>query len=76
MSSITVFAQDATEQKGMQKGEENPRVILSLVHCWYKGNVAYYIQTEASDAGLAQQQGVNYVPLLANVLSAKSVAFR
>jgi hypothetical protein len=51
-----------------------PRVILPLVQCWYKGQVAYYIQTEASDSGLALQQDVNYVPLLANVLSATTTA--
>jgi hypothetical protein len=49
-------------------------VILPLVQCWYKGKVAYYIQTEASDKALAQQQDVNYVPLLANVLSASPAA--
>jgi hypothetical protein len=53
---------------------DSPRVILPLVQCWYKGQVAYYIQTEASDAALAQQQDVNYVPLLANVLSASPAA--
>jgi len=54
--------------------EQKPRVILPLVQCWYKGKVAYYIQTEASDAALAQQQDVNYVPLLANVLTASPTA--
>jgi hypothetical protein len=44
------------------------------VHCWYKGQVAYYIQTEASDAGLAQQQDVNYAPSLANAISANPAA--
>lgn len=51
----------------------NPRVILPLVQCWYKGQVAFYIQTEASDLAVAQQQGVNYVPQLANAISAKAV---
>ena len=52
---------------------QNPSVILPLVHCWYKGKVAYYIQTEASDKALAEQQDVNYVPLLANAISAGTV---
>jgi hypothetical protein len=52
---------------------QNPSVILPLVQCWYKGKVAYYIQTEASDEALAQQQNVNYVSLLANAISAGSV---
>lgn len=47
---------------------QNPSVILPLVHCWYKGKVAYYIQTEASDPTLAQQQDVNYVSLLSNAI--------
>jgi hypothetical protein len=51
----------------------NPRVILPLVQCWYKGQVARYIQTETSDLALSQQQDVNNVPLLANVLSAQQV---
>ena len=46
-----------------------PRVILPLVQCWYKGQIAWYIQTETSDAALSQQQDVNNVPLLANALS-------
>lgn len=33
----------------------------------------YYIQTEASDQGLAQQQDVNYVSLLSNAISAGAV---
>lgn len=52
---------------------QNPSVILPLVHCWYKGKVAYYIQTEASDESLATQQGVNYVPQLANAIGAGAV---
>lgn len=52
---------------------QNPSVILPLVHCWYKGKVAYYIQTEASDQSLASQQGVNYVPQLANAIGAGAV---
>lgn len=52
---------------------QNPSVILPLVHCWYKGNVAYYIQTEASDAALAQQQNINYVPRLSNAIAAGAV---
>jgi hypothetical protein len=52
---------------------QNPSVILPLVHCWYKGKVAYYIQTEASDKALAEQQDVNYVPQLANAISAGAV---
>jgi len=52
---------------------QNPSVILPLVQCWYKGKVAYYIQTEASDEGLAKQQDVNYVSLLSNAITAGAV---
>jgi len=52
---------------------QNPSVILPLVQCWYKGKVAYYIQTEASDQGLAQQQEANYVSLLSNAISGGAV---
>lgn len=55
------------------KSVQNPSVILPLVHCWYKGKVAYYIQTEASDEGLAKQQNVNYVPTLSNAIAAGAV---
>ena len=64
--SGTLHAQ--TEEK-----VQNPSVILPLVQCWYNGKVAYYIQTEASDAGLAQQQDVNYVSLLSNAITAGAV---
>lgn len=52
---------------------EATNVQLPLVNCWYKGQVAYYIQTEASDPGVAAQQNVNYVPRLANAISAGAV---
>jgi hypothetical protein len=52
---------------------QTPSVILPLVQCWYKGKVAYYIQTEASDQALARQQNVNYVPSLAKAISAGAV---
>ena len=50
-----------------------PSVILPLVQCWYRGKVAYYIQTEASDQGLATQQEANYVPLISNAISGGAV---
>jgi hypothetical protein len=51
------------------------RVIeLPLVPGWYNGQQVAYIQTEASDPGVAAQQQVNYVPALANVLDAPNPA--
>lgn len=45
-----------------------PTVTLPLVTGWYKGQEVFYLQTEASDQGVAISQGVNYVPRLANVI--------
>lgn len=51
----------------------NPRVILPLVQCWYKGKVAYYIQPDASDHSIAAQFGINYVPLLSGAINGQAV---
>jgi hypothetical protein len=48
-------------------------VELPLVNCWYKGKVAYYIQTEASDQGVAMQQNVHFVSRLADTIKADAV---
>jgi hypothetical protein len=45
-------------------------VTFPIVFCWYKGQPALYIQTDASDPGLAAQQRVNLVPRLANAIQA------
>jgi hypothetical protein len=50
-----------------------PRVVLPLVQCWYKGKVAYYIQTDASDQSIAAQFGINYVPLLSGAIDGQAV---
>jgi hypothetical protein len=41
-----------------------------IVFCWYKGQPALYIQTDASDPHLAEQQKANLVPRLANAIQA------
>jgi len=48
---------------------------LPLIPGWYKGEKVAYIQTEASDPGVAAAQGVNYVPALASVLDATAVTY-
>ncbi len=48
---------------------EKGTATLPLVFCWYKGEVLFYIRTDTSDQATAQQQGLNYVPQLANVLT-------
>ncbi len=48
---------------------------LPLVFCWYKGEVLFYIRTDTSDKATAEQQGLNYVPQLANVLTSSPAAY-
>jgi hypothetical protein len=50
-----------------------PQVVLPLVQCWYKGKVAYYIQTDTSDQSLAAQFGINYVPRLSGAIDGQAV---
>jgi len=47
---------------------------LPVVFCWYKGQPALYIRTDASDPGAAADQGVNLVPRLANAIDAPNGA--
>lgn len=47
-----------------------PSVSLPLVIGWYKGQEVLYIQSEVSDQAVAIEQGVTYVPRLANVIPA------
>ncbi len=48
------------------------KATFPIVNGWFNGSPVQYIQTEASDAGVAVAQGVNFVPGLANVLTATS----
>lgn len=48
---------------------------LPLISCWYKGEVLYYIRIDTSDKATAEQQGLNYVPQLANVLTSSPAAY-
>jgi hypothetical protein len=50
------------------------RVEMPLVPGWYNGQVAYYVSTDASDAGVAKAMGANFVPALANALTAQPSA--
>jgi hypothetical protein len=49
-------------------------VELPLIPGWYKGKGIFYLQTEASDAGLAQSQQATYVARLSNALTAMPAA--
>ena len=70
------LAMGAAAYAGENESEHNPRrvVELPIVSGWYAGHRVLYIQTEASDAGVAAQQQVNYVPGLANALDAPAAA--
>lgn len=67
VSTIAAIAGDSRDKKLVATVE------LPLVHCWYNGQVAYYIQTEASDQQVAESQGVHFVPRLVNAIDAGAV---
>ncbi|MDQ2841514.1 MAG: hypothetical protein M3Y72_10855 [Acidobacteriota bacterium] len=54
---------------------ENATATFPLVFCWYKGRVLFYIRIDTSDQPTAEQQGLNYVPQLANVLTSQPAAY-
>jgi hypothetical protein len=61
--------------EALQEPLQNPNsfkgtATFPVVFCWYKGQPALYIQTDASDVSTAEQQGVNLVPRLANAINA------
>lgn len=63
----------STDQKLLQEllaGASKGTAAFPIVFCWYKGQPALYIQTDASDPGLAAQQRVNLVPKLSNAVNA------
>jgi hypothetical protein len=67
ISTVAAIAGDSEHKKIVATVE------LPLVQCWYNGQVAYYIQTDASDQQVAQDQGVNFVPRLVDTITAGAV---
>lgn len=70
-------ADDSSDvSEAIQKLLNNPTLnlkgtaTLPIIFCWFKGQPALYIQTDASDPTVALQQGVNYVSILANAINA------
>ena len=70
-------AEDSSDsQTSIQRLLNNPAqtlkgtATLPIIFCQFKGKPALYIQTDASDPTVALQQGVNYVPILTNAISA------
>jgi len=58
---------------GLKDKEKVATVQLPLVAAWYNGSMGYYIQVEASDQQVAEQQGVNFVPQLADAANTGAV---
>jgi hypothetical protein len=63
--SIPLHAQSAAAQKAVR-----PKAVVPLVIGWFNGQKVFYIQTEASDQGVAKAMGVNFVPQIANAINA------
>jgi len=49
------------------------RAIVPLIDGWFDGQQALYLSTESSDASVAQANGLNYVPRLANAANTQAV---
>lgn len=54
----------------LQAGANKGTVTFPIIFCWFQGQPALYIQTDASDPGLALQQHVNAVPQLSDAIKA------
>lgn len=48
----------------------NTEIVLKLQHAWVDGKRVQYVSTDISDAGASKQNGINYVPRLADALPA------
>ena len=78
LSLISILSTQALAQKNdpdlLQDLENSTAskgtVTFPIVFCWYKGLPALYIQTDASDPAIAEQQHVNLVPRLRNAIHA------
>lgn len=51
-------------------GKVTGTATFPIVFCWYEGLPALYIQTDASDPGIAARQNVNHVSILGNAINA------
>ena len=54
--------------------QARPKITLPLVPGFYDGQRIFYINTEASDPGLAAADGTTFVPKLANAIAAGALA--
>lgn len=75
LTQSNVHGQQNVGGEALQELLANPTAFkgtatFPVVFCWYKGQPALYIQTDASDPAVAAQQGVNLVPQLSNAINA------
>ena len=54
--------------------QAQPKITLPLVQGFYDGEPVYYINTEASDAGVATMDGTTFAPKLANAIAIGATA--
>jgi hypothetical protein len=73
LGGSTAFVATAAP-RGEDRAHRVTRVELPLVPGWFNGKPAFYVSTDASDAGVAQDMGANFVPALANALTASPSA--
>ena len=50
------------------RAEGDAAVSLPLHRAWFEGQVVHYVTTDISDAAMAREAGVNFVPRLADAL--------
>jgi hypothetical protein len=54
--------------------QARPKVTLPLVEGYYNGESVYYVNTDASDAGVAAMDGTTFVPKLATAIDVGATA--
>lgn len=54
--------------------QARPKITLPLIQGFYDGQQVFYVNTEASDPGLASADGTTFVPKLTNAIAAGATA--
>lgn len=68
MRALAAFALSGLLSLGAQAASET--IALPLHKAWFEGQVVHYVTTDISDAAMAREAGVNFVPRLADALPA------
>ena len=76
ISAVALLAAAMVAMPAMSRDRGPSKTVIELpaVPGWYDGKRALYVSTDASDAGVAAAMGANFVPALANALSASPTA--